>query len=83
VIEGDDVGGAVMIEPAPIECDHPGQREQVEAEGVSVEAELVFEEVTGGMRRRGGVRMRQARWRLRIWISFMGRFCRGVPRRHG
>jgi hypothetical protein len=49
VIEGDDVGGTLLIQPAPIEGDHPGEREQVEAESVSVEAQLVFEEVTGGI----------------------------------
>jgi hypothetical protein len=48
VIEGDDVGGAVMVEPAAVESDHLGEGEEVQAEGVGVELELMFEEVAGG-----------------------------------
>jgi hypothetical protein len=49
VIEGDDVGGAFVIEPAPIEGDHSGEGEQVQAQRVGVELKLVIEEVSGGL----------------------------------
>jgi hypothetical protein len=46
VVESDDVGGAVMGEPALVEFGHSPKREQVQAQGISGEAELLFEEVT-------------------------------------
>ena len=47
MIEGDDVGGAIVGKPALVEGDHCGQAEEVQAEGVSGQPELVFEQVTG------------------------------------
>jgi len=56
VVESDDIGGAGVIEPALIECDHGGQGEQVEAQGIVGEAELMFEEVSGGADEGGGMK---------------------------
>jgi hypothetical protein len=48
MIEGDDIGGSLMAEPASVKFDHGGQGEQVEAERVGSEAELIIEEVASG-----------------------------------
>jgi hypothetical protein len=47
MVESDDVRGAIMLEPVTVEFDHPGDTEQMEAEGTGTELQQVLEQVLG------------------------------------
>lgn len=89
VIEGDDIGGALVLEEGRVEADDFGLWDEVESEGVALDEEVMSQQVAHGAEERGPVHRAGAlpiaedHLGLRRGSAEVGRFIGAVPGRRG